>query len=131
MRCAPYSIVHATQFFEFVKSIADGATDGDTVRLASVLIQPIAADDVAAAVCEISQRPPADGVIEIAGPEQFRLDELIRQGLLAKGDPRTVVADPEARYFGAGLQERTLLPTNAVHLGEIRFKDWLAQPAMA
>ena len=125
----PYTIVHATQFFEFVKSIADGATDGDTVRLAPVLIQPMAADDVAAAVCEISQRPPADGVIEVAGPEQFRLDELIRQGLLAKGDPRTVVADPESRYFGAALQERTLLPTNAVHLGETRFDEWLADPA--
>jgi uncharacterized protein YbjT (DUF2867 family) len=125
----PFSIVHATQFFEFVKSIADAATDGDTVRLAHVLIQPIAADDVAAAVCEISQRAPADGVIEVAGPEQFRLDELIQRGLIAKGDPRTVVADPKARYFGAELQERTLLPTNAVHLGEIRFNDWLAQPA--
>src|SRR5919109_2308073 len=120
----PFSIVHATQFFEFVKSIADAATDGDTVRLAHVLIQPIAADDVAAAVCEISQRAPADGVIEVAGPEQFRLDELIQRGLIAKGDPRTVVADPKARYFGAELQERTLLPTNAVHLGEIRFNDW-------
>jgi uncharacterized protein YbjT (DUF2867 family) len=127
----PCSIVHATQFFEFVKSIADAATDGDTVRLAHVLIQPIAADDVAAAVCEISQRPPADGVIEIAGPEQFHLDQLIRQGLLAKDDPRTVVADPEARYFGAELQERTLLPTNPTHLGDIRFDDWLAQPTMA
>ena len=127
----PYSIVHATQFFEFVKSIADAATDGDTVRLAHVLIQPIAADDVAAAVCEISQRPPADGVIEIAGPEQFHLDEFIREGLLAKGDQRTVVTDPEARYFGAELQEGTLLPTNAAHLGEIRFNDWLAQPSMA
>ena len=127
----PYSIVHATQFFEFVKSIADAATDGDAVRLAHVLIQPIAADDVAAAVCQISQRPPADGVIEVAGPEQFRLDELIQRGLMAKGDPRTVVADPRARYFGAELQERTLLPRNAVHLGEIRFNDWLAQPATA
>jgi uncharacterized protein YbjT (DUF2867 family) len=127
----PYSIVRATQFFEFVKSIADGATDGDTVRLADVLIQPMAADDVAAAVCDVSQRPPADGVIEIAGPEQFRLDELIRQGLEAKGDSRTVLADPEARYFGAKLQERTLLPTKAIHLGEIRFRDWLAQPAPA
>jgi uncharacterized protein YbjT (DUF2867 family) len=125
----PYSIVHATQFFEFVKSIADGATDGDTVRLAHVLIQPIAADDVAAAVCEISQRPPADDVIEVAGPEQFRLDELINLGLAAKGDQRTVVADPKARYFGAELQERTLLPTNAVHIGEIRFNDWLTRPA--
>jgi uncharacterized protein YbjT (DUF2867 family) len=127
----PYTLVHATQFFEFVKSIADAATDDDTVRLAHVLIQPIAADDVAAAVCEISQRPPADGVIEVAGPEQFRLDELIQQGLMAKGDSRTVVADPMARYFGAELQERTLLPTNAVHLGEIRFSDWLAPPATA
>lgn len=125
----PYSIVHATQFFEFVKNIASAATDGDTVRLAHVLIQPMAADDVAAAVCEISQRPPAEGVIEVAGPEQFRLDELIHQGLAAKGDQRTVVADPKARYFGADLQERTLLPTNAVHLGETRFSDWLAEPA--
>jgi uncharacterized protein YbjT (DUF2867 family) len=125
----PYSIVHATQFFEFVKNIASAATDGDTVRLAHVLIQPMAADDVAAAVCEISQRPPAEGVIEVAGPEQFRLDELIHLGLAAKGDQRTVVADPKARYFGADLQERTLLPTNAVHLGETRFSDWLAECA--
>jgi uncharacterized protein YbjT (DUF2867 family) len=127
----PYSIVHATQFFEFVESIAEEATDGDTVRLASVLIQPMAADDVAAAVCEIVQRPPAEDIVEIAGPEQFRLDELISQGLTAKGDPRTVVADPKARYFGAELGERTLLPTNAVHLGDIRFSDWLAQAASA
>jgi uncharacterized protein YbjT (DUF2867 family) len=125
-----YSIVHATQFFEFAVRIADEATDGDTVRLPHVLLQPIAADDVAAAVCEISQRAPADGVIEVAGPEQFRFDEFIQQGLRAKGDPRTVVADPKARYFGAQLQERSLLPTNAVHLGEIRFRDWLAQSAL-
>jgi uncharacterized protein YbjT (DUF2867 family) len=127
----PYSIVNATQFFEFVESIAEEATDGDTVRLASVLIQPMAADDVAAAVCEIVQRPPAEDIVEIAGPEQFRLDELISQGLTAKGDPRTVVADPKARYFGAELGERTLLPTNAVHLGDIRFSDWLAEAASA
>jgi uncharacterized protein YbjT (DUF2867 family) len=125
----PYTIVHATQFFEFVRSIAEAATDGDTVRLAHVLIQPIAADDVAAAVCEISQRAPADSVIEIAGPEQFYLDEFIRDGLKAKSDPRTVVEDPEARYFGAELQERTLVPDNAVHLGELRFEDWLVAPA--
>jgi uncharacterized protein YbjT (DUF2867 family) len=127
----PFSIVHATQFFEFAVRIADEATDGDTVRLPHVLLQPIAADDVAAAVCEISQRAPADGVIEVAGPEQFRFDEFIQQGLMAKGDPRTVVADPKARYFGAQLQERSLLPTNAIHLGKIRFNDWLAQPARA
>jgi uncharacterized protein YbjT (DUF2867 family) len=127
----PYSIVHATPFFEFAMRTADGATDGDTVRLPHVLIQPIAADDVAAAVCEISQRAPADGVIEIAGPEQFRFDEFIQHVLTAKGDPRKVVADPKARYFGAELQERSLLPTNAVHLGEVRLKDWLARPATA
>ena len=125
----PDSIVHSTQFFEFVKRIADDATEGDTVRLPDALIQPIAADDVAAAVCEVSVRAPADGVIEIAGPEEFPFDEFVRQGLKAKGDPRTVVADPTARYFGAQLQERSLLPTNAVHIGEIRFSDWLAQPA--
>ena len=125
----PYTIVRATQFYEFVKRIADAATDGDTIRLAHVPIQPMAADDVAAAVCEISQRPPADGIVEIAGPEQFRLDELIRSGLMAGGDVRTVVADPKARYFDAELREDTLLPGNGAHLGEIRFNDWLAQPA--
>ena len=127
----PFSIVHATQFFEFAARIADEAADGDTVRLPDALLQPIAADDVAAAVCEVSQRAPAEGVIEVAGPEQFRFDEFIQRGLTAKGDPRTVIADPKARYFGAELQERSLLPTNAVHLGEIRFSDWLAQPATA
>jgi uncharacterized protein YbjT (DUF2867 family) len=127
----PFTIVHATQFFEFAVRIADEATDGDTVRLPHVLFQPIAADDVAAAVCEISQRQPADGVIEIAGPEQFRFDEFIQQALTAKGDRRTVVADPKARYFGTELQERSLVPTDAVHLGEIRFNEWLAQPPTA
>ena len=125
----PFSIVHSTQFFEFAARIADDATEGDTVRLPDALLQPIAADDVAAAVCEISQRAPADGMIEVAGPEEFRFDEFIKQGLEAKGDPRTVIADPKARYFGVELQERTLLPTNAIHLGETRFSDWLAQPA--
>ena len=123
----PFTIVHATQFFEFVKSIAEAATDGDTVRLSHALVQPIAADDVASAVCEISQRAPADRIIEIAGPEQFHLDEFVRQGLTAKGDRRTVVADPNARYFGAELHERTLVPGADAHLGEIRFEDWLAE----
>jgi uncharacterized protein YbjT (DUF2867 family) len=125
----PFSIVHATQFFEFAMRIADDATDGDTVRLPHVLLQPMAADDVAAAVCEISQRAPADGVIEVAGPEQFRFDEFVQRDLKAKGDPRTVVADPKALYFGAELEEGSLVPTNPVHLGEIRFNDWLARPA--
>jgi uncharacterized protein YbjT (DUF2867 family) len=126
----PYTIVHATQFFEFVKSLVEAATDGDVVRVPPALIQPMAADDVAAAVCEISQRPPADGVVEIAGPEEFRIDQLFRHHLMAEGDPRTVVVDPNARWWGAELHERTLLPDNAVHLGEIRFNDWPAQRAL-
>jgi len=125
----PYSVVRATQFFEFVKRIADEATDGEVVRLPHVLFQPIAADDVAAAVCEVAQRAPADGIVEIGGPEQFRFDEFIRDGLAGMGDDSTVVADPDARYFGAVLQERSLVPDKALHLGEIRFKDWQPQPA--
>jgi uncharacterized protein YbjT (DUF2867 family) len=127
----PFTIVRATQFFEFALTIADGATDGDVVRLPHVLFQPMAADDVAAAVCEISQRAPADGVIEIAGPEQFRFDEFIQQALTAKGDPREVVTDPKASYFGSELEERSLVPANAVHFGEIRFSDWAAHRSAA
>ena len=126
----PYSIVHATQFFEFVKSIAAAATDGNTVRLAPVLIQPMAADDVAKAVGRIAVGAPANGVVEVAGPEQFRLDELIRQGLSAFLDPREVVADPGARYFGAILDLHTLVPAASARLGEIRFQDWLGQPVL-
>jgi uncharacterized protein YbjT (DUF2867 family) len=126
----PYSIVHATQFFEFVKSIADGATEGTTVRLAPVLIQPMAADDVAKAVWKIAVGTPVNGTVEVAGPQQFRLDELIRQSLAARNDPRKVVADPHARYFGAELGERTLVPGNDAQLGEIRFEDWLGLPAL-
>jgi uncharacterized protein YbjT (DUF2867 family) len=125
----PSTVVRATQFYEFAKRIADDATDDDVVRLPHVLFQPIAADDVAAAVCEVSQRVPADGIVEIGGPEQYRFDEFIRNALAAKDDSRTVVADPEARYFGAVLEERSLVPDNAVHLGGIRFDDWLSQPA--
>ena len=121
----PYSIVHATQFFEFVKSIADAATDGSKVRLAPVLIQPMASDDVADAVARIAVGAPVNGIVEVAGPEQFRLDELIRQDLRARKDPRDVVADPQARYFGAMLSERTLVPGDGARLGETRFEDWL------
>jgi uncharacterized protein YbjT (DUF2867 family) len=127
----PYSIVHATQFFEFVKSIADAATEGDTVRLAPVLIQPMAAEDVASAVARIALGPPVHGIVEVAGPEQFRLDELIRRGLGARGDPRAVVADPHARYFGAELGERTLLPAADARLAETRFEDWLRQSVVS
>jgi uncharacterized protein YbjT (DUF2867 family) len=121
----PYSIVHATQFFEFVKSIANAATMGNTVRLAPVLIQPMAADDVAGAVGRVATGSPLNGTIEIAGPEQFRLDEFIRQGLSALNDPREVIADAQARYFGAELGGRTLVPGDDAQLGETRFEDWL------
>ena len=127
----PYSIVHATQFFEFVEGIADAATDGDTVRLAPVLIQPMAADDVASAVGRIALGPPVNGIVEIAGPEQFRLDELIRRSLAAQNDPRQVVADPHARYFGAELNERTLVPGDGASLPRPDSRTGSAAPELA
>ncbi len=127
----PYSIVHATQFFEFVKGIADAATVGTTVRLAPVLIQPMAADDVARAVGRVAVGTPVNGIVEVAGPQRFRLDEVIRQGLRARSDPREVVADARAGYYGMDVDERTLVPGSDARLGEIRFEDWLAQPLLA
>jgi uncharacterized protein YbjT (DUF2867 family) len=125
----PYSIVHATQFFEFIKRIADEATEGTTVRLPPVLIQPMAADDVATAVAKIAVGAPVNGTVEVAGPEQFRFDELIRRGLSARNDPRQIVVDPHARYFGAELDERALIPAGDARLGEIRLQEWLGEPA--
>jgi uncharacterized protein YbjT (DUF2867 family)/nitrite reductase/ring-hydroxylating ferredoxin subunit len=125
----PYSIVRATQFFEFINGIAGAATDGTTVRLAPVFIQPMAADDVASAVGRTAVGTPLNGTIEIAGPERFRFDEFIRRGLGARNDPREVVADPHARYFGADLSERTLVAVDEARLGETRFEDWLRQTA--
>lgn len=125
----PYSIVRATQFFEFVKSIADSATDGKTVRIAPVLFQPIAADDVASAVAKVAVDSPLNGTVEIAGPEQFRFDELIRQDLKASKDPREVVTDPHARYFGAEVTERSLVPRDGAKLGQTRFGDWSKRSA--
>ena len=127
----PYSIVHATQFFEFIKSIAAAATDGDTVRLPPALFQPMAADDVAAAVGRIAVGTPVNGIIEVAGPEQFRLDELIRRRLAAIGDPREVVTDPNASYFGITPGERTLMPGPDALIGETRLEDWLKELAAA
>src|SRR5262249_45029691 len=124
----PYSIIRATQFFEFVKGIADFSTDGDTVRLSPALIQPMAADDVASAVGGIAMGPPVNGTVEVGGPEQFRLDELVRRGLAARKDPREVVTDPHARYYGVELSERTLVPGDDARLGETRFETWLSQP---
>jgi uncharacterized protein YbjT (DUF2867 family) len=127
----PYSIVRATQFFEFIKGIADAATDGNTVRLAPALIQPMAADDVAKAVGRVSVGPPVNGIVEIAGPEQFHLDMLIRRALSARDDPREVLTDPGAPYFGAVLGERTLVPGDGAVLGDTRLDDWLSRSTTA
>jgi uncharacterized protein YbjT (DUF2867 family) len=124
----PYSILRATQFFEFVKGIADVSTEGSKVRLPSVLIQPMAADDVATAVGQVALGQPIQGTLETGGPEKFRLDEFVRKGLAASKDPREVVADPHARYYGIAVKERTLVPEDDAKLGKIRFEDWLRQP---
>jgi uncharacterized protein YbjT (DUF2867 family) len=127
----PYTIVHATQFFEFAARTADEATDGDTVRVPPVLIQPMAADDVATAICDVALAGPLNNTIEIAGPEPLRFEDFVRQVLRGGGDQRVVVADPQARYFGARLGERTLLPGDGAQLGPTRFGDWLSKQAAA
>jgi len=125
----PYSIVHATQFFEFLKGLADISFDGEKVRLPHVLFQPMAAEDVAAAVGRVAVGPPVNGTVEVAGPEQFRLDELVRRRLASLKDPRQVVADPNALYSGARLSERTLVPGDNARLGETSFETWLSSSA--
>jgi len=123
----PYSIVRATQFFEFVNKIADLSAEGNKVRLPPVLFQPMAADDVAGAIGRIATNAPVNGTVEIGGPEQFRLDELARRDLAARKDPREVISDPNARYYGIQVSERTLVPNDGARLGETRFEDWLKQ----
>ena len=123
----PYTIVRATQFFEFVKPIADFSTEGNQVRLPSALIQPMAADDVASALGRIATSSPLRGTVEIGGPEKFRLNELARRALAALHDPREVISDPHARYYGIQVSERTLVPENDARLGETRFEAWLNQ----
>ena len=125
----PYTIVHATQFFEFAVRMADEASDGGTVRVPPVLIQPMAAEDVAAAVCDVVLGAPLNTTIEIAGPQPLRFEDFVRQGLRAVGDQRVVVADPQARYFGARLSERTLLPGDGARLGATKFDYWLSRRA--
>ena len=125
----PYTIVHATQFFEFAARMADEATDGETVRVPPVLIQPMAADDVAAAVCNAALAAPVNTTIEIAGPQPLRFEDFLRERLRSAGDQRVVVADPQARYFGARLTERDLLPGDGAQLGPTRFDGWLSQQA--
>jgi uncharacterized protein YbjT (DUF2867 family) len=127
----PYTIVHATQFFEFIQSIADNATDGNAVRLPPALIQPMAADDVASEVGRVAVGPPVNGIVEVGGPDVFRLDELIRGGLKAEGDPREVVTDPQAQYFGITPGERTLLPGADAHIAATHYENWLEHHAAA
>jgi uncharacterized protein YbjT (DUF2867 family) len=128
----PYSIVHATQFFEFIKSIAALATDGDTVRLPPVLFQPIASEDVAKAVGRIAVGAPVNGIVEVAGPERFRMDELVRRTLKARNDPRRVVTDAAAPYYGAyEVDDSTLVPADDALRGELRFRDWLERQLAA
>jgi uncharacterized protein YbjT (DUF2867 family) len=125
----PYSIVRATQFFEFVKGIADLSTDGNKVRLPPALIQPMAADDVASVVDRIAVGSPVNGIVEVGGPEQFRLDELVRRDLAARKDPREVISDLHARYYGIEVSERTLVPDNNAQRSKTRFETWLTRAA--
>jgi uncharacterized protein YbjT (DUF2867 family) len=122
-----YTIVHATQFFEFLKGLADISTVGNTVRLPHVFFQPMAADDVASALARIAAGPPLNGTLEIGGPEQFRVDDLVRRRLASLKDPREVIADPNALYSGAKISEKTLVPGKDAQLGETRFETWLSQ----
>ena len=123
----PYTILRATQFFEFIGGIADSSTEGDTVRLAPVFVQPESADDVAAALAEVAESEPVNGIVELAGPEQFRLDELARRVLSANNDPRPVTADIHARYFGAELDEHSLTPGSNARIAPTHFEDWLSR----
>src|SRR5262245_39172399 len=123
----PWSIVRATQFFEFLVGIADAMTDGGRVHLPPVAFQPMSADDVVSAVAEVSVGPPLNGHVDVAGPERFRFDELIRRYLEERNDPRDVVTDPDARYFGAKLSELSLVPGDDATLASTRFDEWLDQ----
>ena len=125
----PYSIVHATQFFEFLKQLADISFDGKKVRLPDALFQPVAADDVATAVGRVAIGEPINGTVEIGGPERFRLDEIVRRRLTSLNDSREVIADPDARYSGAKIADQTLVPGKDARLGETYFADWLKSSA--
>lgn len=125
----PYTILRATQFFEFIGRIADSNTDGETVHLPPVFVQPEAADDVASALAEVALSAPVNGIVELAGPERFRLDELAQRVLSANHDPRRVMADVRARYFGAVLDDHSLTPGNNPRIALTRFEDWLRRAA--
>jgi uncharacterized protein YbjT (DUF2867 family) len=121
----PYTIIRSTQFMEFLGGIADSSADGNMVRLPPVLFQPIAADDVAASVAEVALAAPRNGIVEIAGPERAPFDEIVARYLKAVGDPREVVRDPEAGYWGGRVEERSLVPVGEARLGRIGLDEWL------
>lgn len=123
----PYTIVRATQFFEFIKKIADYSTEGNTVRMPPVLFQPMAAEDVAVALGKTAMGTPVKGMVEIGGPDQFHLDEVVRRDLAALKDPREVITDPHAHYYGIAVSERALIPGKDAQLGKTHFEDWLRQ----
>lgn len=123
----PYTIVRATQFFEFVGAIAQSATEGQSVRLPPALMRPIASDDVAAILADVATAEPANGTVEIAGPESIRMDELVRRFLAAGNDVRQVTTDPESLYFGTPMNDRSLVPGEDPRLGPTRFADWLSR----
>jgi uncharacterized protein YbjT (DUF2867 family) len=123
----PYTIVRATQFFEFVGSIAQSATDGQTVRLSPALMQPIVSDDVAAALADIAVDEPLNGTVELAGPEPIRLDELVRRFLSANRDARQVTKDVRVGYFGTAVNDQSLTPGDNPRIGPTRFEDWLSR----
>lgn len=125
----PYTIVHSTQFFEFLAGIAQSGTVGDTATLPSAYVQPIASDDVADAMADVALSPPVNGIVEIAGPEAFRISDLVARFLKQTNDTRTVVGDPHARYFGTELGERSLVPEGNARIGAIDFEAWSRQAA--
>jgi len=127
----PYTIIRSTQFMEFLRGIADSGTDGNIVRIAPGLFQPIAADDVAANVADVALAPPRNGIAEIAGPERAPFNEFVARYLQAVGDPREVVRDPEARYFGGRVEEHSLVPLGEARLGHIGFDEWLRRSQAA
>jgi uncharacterized protein YbjT (DUF2867 family) len=127
----PYTILRSTQFFEFAGGIAHSATEGQAVRLPTALMQPVASDDVSALVAKIALVAPLDHMVEIGGPELIGMDEFVRRYLKFKGDPRQVVADPHARYFGTELEEKSLTPGANPHVGEMRFDEWLKRAQAA
>ncbi len=121
----PYTIIRATQFFEFVGAIAQSATDGQTIRLPSAMMQPIVSDDIAAIIADIAVEKPLNATIDIAGPEQIRMDDLVRRFLSASRDSRKVITDDHARYFGVEVNDQSLTPDSPARLGKTRFGDWL------